>query len=41
MNRESVWAIVVGVLVINVGGAWLTACLAPNRPMKHAIGRWV
>jgi len=24
-------------IVISVGGAWLTARLAPNRPMKHAM----
>jgi len=24
-------------IVISVGGAWLTARLAPNQPMKHAI----
>jgi hypothetical protein len=24
-------------VVISVGGAWLTARLAPDRPMKHAI----
>ena len=24
-------------VVISVGGAWLTALLAPNRPMKHAL----
>ncbi len=24
-------------IVISVGGAWLTARLAPDRPMKHAI----
>lgn len=24
-------------IVISVGGAWLTARLAPNKPMKHAL----
>jgi len=24
-------------IVISVGGAWLTARLAPNRPMRHAM----
>lgn len=24
-------------IVISVGGAWLTARLAPNQPMKHAL----
>jgi hypothetical protein len=24
-------------IVISVGGAWLTARLAPNKPMKHAM----
>jgi hypothetical protein len=24
-------------IVISIGGAWLTARLAPNRPMKHAM----
>ena len=24
-------------VVISVGGAWLTALLAPNRPMKHVL----
>ena len=24
-------------VVISIGGAWLTAKLAPNRPMRHAI----
>ncbi len=76
MNRKSIWAVVVGVIVIvvvttvvdialhvagvfppmdqpiddglallatsyriviSVGGAWLTARLAPDQPMKHAV----
>lgn len=24
-------------VIIGVGGAWLTACLAPDRPMRHAL----
>lgn len=76
MNKKSIWAVVVGVLVIvigstlvdivlhmtgvyppnnqpltdalallatayrvviSIGGAWLTARLAPDKPMKHAL----
>lgn len=24
-------------IIISIGGAWLTACLAPAQPMKHAL----
>jgi len=37
MNWKSIRAVIAGVLVIIVGGAWLTARLAPDKPMKHAL----
>ena len=37
MTKRSIWAVVAGVLVISVGGAWLTARLAPDKPMKHVM----
>lgn len=39
MNRKSVWALLASAyrVVIGVGGAWLTARLAPDKPMKHAL----
>ncbi|HYV86175.1 MAG TPA: hypothetical protein VFB49_09705 [Patescibacteria group bacterium] len=45
MNGKSIWAVVAGVLFIVVvttlvdalAGAWITARLAPQKPMKHAL----